>query len=1304
MDTERNLLFGVIALQNGAVDTDRLAETYADWVKEPTQPLADLFVQRGVMTDEQKTEVERVVASELQANGGDPHATIVATIDGRSLDAIRGIAGADGALDIKLNPSPPPQGGHMVLGTLSPTDENRDRYTLTHLHAKGGMGRVWLARDSSLGRQIALKELRPDQTDNSIVCSRFLYEAKITAQLEHPGIVPVYELGEGGVPYYTMRFVRGRTLSEAIRAYHKKRAAGAANSVEKVELLTAFVNVCHAVAYAHSRGIIHRDLKGQNVVLGDFGEVMVLDWGLAKRVAPDQQAGGVEQEEAVIEAAPAADSPDLANAMASSATCDSVRRPDDDTTLPDSKDHRSDRAPSSSPGSNGHTNPSSNGSARHQSNAGSDSNRQTKRESGAGPEGTMQGQLLGTPAYMAPEQAQGRHDLVDERTDVYGLGAILYEILTGRPPFIGPKTSEIIRKVCNESPTPPRQILPEISQSLEGVCLKALRKPSGERYTTAAELAQEVQRYLADEPVQAFAEPWTTRALRWARRHKTYVAAAAVLLVTATVALAASTVLVTNEKKEAERQGGQARHAVQLLTKVADIGFDDRLDPLQKEFLEDALTYYEQFTSRVAHDPTVRLEHGRVYLQMGDILRKLSRPSESERAYQKAIEILQPLANRGAAGSEPKRALARTRTLLADLLVRHGRDRGQSEPLYSQALEVQQALASAPTATTEDHLRLGQTLKSRADLLRLNGQFTPAKSVYDEAVHVLGQALAAEAKHSEIRNALALATDARGWIQGDLGDVKAAEKDYVQALSLLDALVADFPTVPRYRESLAKACNSLALIEEKAGRLADAETHLRRELPLVERLSQDFPDRPEHRRELARTLTNLGVVLLAQNHYDSAEPILRRAIAVNTAITNADPDDVQFQLDLAKDHNNLGELLRENGDAKQAAASFRQAQAISEALAKSDPNKPRYPELLAHSLGNLALALEAVDPARVEETYNSALVIYEKLVRDYPDNVDYRVAQARCFGNLGPVLAASGRPEKAEALYNKALSLLDAKDVTSRKDELLRNQAWVLSFLGALHRPGAEAAFRRSIEISADLTARKPSSITDYHKLAIAQNNLAELLLENKRLPEAGLLFAESVANFEKLITESPRSIEYRGHFGHVLAAHGDFFEQSGKLPEARTALARAGDLMRQSLKLSKDQDEIRTSLGGYLVTLAKIDLKLGAYEEAARGALELPKTVPSAGRGQACFDAARILAQLINSVGNDAKLAQEKRDRLTHTYLARTIVLLREAIDTDAKLAERFKNDSDIQLLIQLLTSHPEFQTIMNALVNLGG
>src|SRR5206468_9631777 len=152
-------------------------------------------------------------------------------------------------------------------------------------HAPGGIGRVGLAYDSDLGREVALKELRPERSGNPVLADRFLNEAQITGQLEHPGIVPVYELtqrAEDRQPFYTMRFIKGRTLTDALRAYHQKRAAGRPEPLEQIALLNAFVAVCHAVAYAHSRGVIHRDLKGQNVVLGDFGEVIVLDWGFAK--------------------------------------------------------------------------------------------------------------------------------------------------------------------------------------------------------------------------------------------------------------------------------------------------------------------------------------------------------------------------------------------------------------------------------------------------------------------------------------------------------------------------------------------------------------------------------------------------------------------------------------------------------------------------------------------------------------------------------------------------------------------------------------------------------------------------------------------------------------------------------------------------------------------------------------------------------------------------------------------------------------------------------------------------------------
>ena len=1292
MDTERNLLFGVVAFQNGTVDADRLAETCADWVSNPSRPLADLMVDRGVMTAEQRTLVEDAVSHELASHGGDPQATLAATMDGRSLDAIGEIAGE--AIQANLAPGQL-QGGHVMLETLSPNEsDNRERYTLTHLHAKGGMGRVWLARDGALGRQIALKELRPDQSDNSIVCSRFMYEAKITAKLEHPGIVPVYELGEGDAPYYTMRFVRGRTLSEAVRAYHKKRAAGDADLVGMVNLLTNFASVCHAVAYAHSRGIIHRDLKGQNVVLGDFGEVIVLDWGLAKRVGPDQ-FDSPEAGPSPDDASPIPPGPDAGTAITRAAGIE------DDFTLPPEPQQEEHANPATDHG------PSANGSAHHGASAngsahpGSSTGNRRIPESGAGPEGTMQGQLLGTPAYMAPEQAQGRHDLVDQRTDIYGLGAILYEILTGRPPFVAPKTSEVIRKVCQEPPIPPRQIVPIVAPGLEAICLKALGKEKNQRYASAAELAQEVRRWLADEPVKAYSEPWTRRAARWARRHRMSVSAAAGLLVAATIALGISTVLVSAERNEAEAQGQQARQAVHLLTKVADIGFDEQLDPLQEEFLKNALDYYEQFTSRTSRVPAVRLEHGRAFLQMGDIQRKLGRLKESETAYQRAAEMLLPLAELPSVGLEAKKSLARTRTLLADLLVRKGADKDRAETLYGQALEMQRILMDVqrvPAASMEDILRLGQTLKSQGDLLRLNGQFSKAMAIYDQAIAELRRAHDLNAKHAETRDELALAIEARGWIHRELGDLAKAEADYRSALDLLDKLVAEFPTVPRHRESLAKACNSLGILYQETGRLDEAEAHLRREVPLVERLSQDFPDRPEYRRELARALNVFGGVLRLRGQVAEAEPVLRRAVELDTAILAKTPDDVLVRFQLAMAHHHLGVILMQRGTNEEAIAAFRRAQAIDQALTEEFPDKPGYSNDLAANLNSLALALDTAGQPGAEENFRAASVVYERLIDAHPENIDYRIGQANCLMNQGLVLATAGRAEQAEGLYRKALARLETKDAALQTPEGTRKQAEVLSNLGMLHRPGAEDAFRNSIAISEKFLADKVGTSNDRYNLAVARNNLGELMVGLKRSPEAATQFAEAVVQFDKLVSDSPKSMEFQHVFGVVLAGQAKCLEQTDKPADARAALANAVEHQRQAVQLSNNAPVCRQALADHLFALAEVHCQLGAYDESAKVALEVLKAVPPANRAQGCYDAARLLARVVAKAGTDDKVHEADRERLGRLYLTRTVVLLREAIDSNTKLADRVKADPDIKIL----ESRPQFRTLMNTLVDL--
>src|SRR5262245_18888749 len=426
MDADSNLLFGVLAMQADLLTPAQFAEACSAWAARKGTPLADLLVERGWLCPSDRADVDRLLLRKLQKHSGDARAGLAEVTNDEVRRSLAGVA--DAAIRQSVAGTTLPPRGHVLLATTDHVPEQGERYTLSRLHATGGIGRVWLARDATLGRDVALKELRPERAGQPAVWGRFLKEAQITGQLEHPGIVPVYEVGRrpnDRAPFYTMRFVRGRILAEAARTYQERRARGEAGAMELRELLTAVVGVCNAAAYAHSRGVLHRDLKPSNVVMGDFGEVSVLDWGLAKVIGDTEEAG-------------AADRPLVALA-----------------------------------------------------------------DEGSRNE-TMAGQVLGTPAYMAPEQAEGRLDLLDARTDVYGLGAILYEVLTGKSPFSGEQTDEVLRRVIHAPPEPPRALVPQTPRPLQAVCLKALAKRPADRYATAKGLAADVQHWLADEPVAAY--------------------------------------------------------------------------------------------------------------------------------------------------------------------------------------------------------------------------------------------------------------------------------------------------------------------------------------------------------------------------------------------------------------------------------------------------------------------------------------------------------------------------------------------------------------------------------------------------------------------------------------------------------------------------------------------------------------------------------------------------------------------------------------------------------------------------------
>ena len=295
-----------------------------------------------------------------------------------------------------------------------------ERYQLADELARGGVGVIHLVRDHELMRTLVMKTLIDGSQVSDYVLQKFVEEAQVTAQLEHPNIVPVHDFGyfSGGEVFFTMKLVQGRTLKDVIRRL-KEGDAEAAQMFGRTRLLTIFQQVCMAIGFAHSRGVIHRDIKPSNIMLGDYGETLVLDWGVAKVLGRDEAL------------------------------------PPDGERVSTSRSQSADA--------------------------------------------TMMGLVTGTPAYMPPEQAAGKVDRVDERSDIYSLGAMLYEILAWRPPFRGRTFKETLKAVITQQPIPPSERAPEnqVPARLEEICLRCLRKRPRDRYQTVREILDALELYLA---------------------------------------------------------------------------------------------------------------------------------------------------------------------------------------------------------------------------------------------------------------------------------------------------------------------------------------------------------------------------------------------------------------------------------------------------------------------------------------------------------------------------------------------------------------------------------------------------------------------------------------------------------------------------------------------------------------------------------------------------------------------------------------------------------------------------------------
>jgi eukaryotic-like serine/threonine-protein kinase len=808
--------------------------------------------------------------------------------------------GADGTGETLGEGIASPSNGTSVPGSVP-------GYELLAELGHGGMGVVYQARQAGLNRLVALKMVKAGADVGPEEVARFCREAEVTGGLEHPGIVPVHNLGNSvdGRPFYAMRLIRGDSLMAAIDRFHKAERSGRDPRERNLglrDLLGRFVAACNAVAYAHSRGVLHRDLKPQNVMLGRFGETLVVDWGLAKPLGQGE-----------------ADTPE-------------------GPLVPAEQESQTP---------------------------------------------TQMGAVVGTPSYMSPEQSVGATDRIGPASDVYGLGAVLYCLLVGRPPFAGRDLWALLQKVQKGEFERPRREKPNVPAALEAVCVKAMATRPSDRYATGREVAEEVERWLADEPVSVYAEPWPVRAGRWMRKHRALVGSTAAGLVLAMVFLTTLALVTARQNHILAEANARERAAAELAQKTIEdmtsadalkfLETQQELRPEQKKFLEQALAYYRASTERTPTDEHEEARQGRAFFRMGGL--------------QYGLGLLAP-----------------------------------AEPSYRAALKEQERLAAEHPQVSQYREDLAKSHSSLGNLLAHLGKSDEAEREYRAALREQERLAAEHPQVPEYRQGLAVSLMNQGTLLAGLAKRDDAEREYRAALKEQERLAAEHPQVPEYRQDLAKCHGSLGNLLSNLGKSDDAEREYRAALREQERLAAEHPGAPAYRLDLAKNHTNLGRLLSRLRKRDEAEQEYRAALSALEHLAAEYPQKQEYRLDLAKSHNNLGLLLvdlRQQFD--DGEREYRAALKEWERLAVENPQVPAYRKGLAVSLYDLGLLLRHLGKRdAAEREVRSAVTQMERVVTENPQVPDFHNLLAATLWLLADLRSRAGDAAEARIILQKA--------------------------------------------------------------------------------------------------------------------------------------------------------------------------------------------------------------------------------------------------------------------------------------------
>jgi serine/threonine-protein kinase len=1078
-----NLLFGVLALQNDFIGRDDLLAAFAAWVADKALPLAQLLVDRGALDEARRALLEALVGEHLKRHGGDPEASLAAVSSlgsvGEDLERL-GDPDLQASLAATASRSAGPAGDPGATATHTPSARRAgQRFRILHFHREGGLGRVYVARDEELGRDVALKEIRPDKVAEADLRGRFVLEAEINGGLEHPGIVPVYSLGayDDGRPFYAMRFVEGDSLKEAIAAYHLEHPRPDPSAVAFRKLLGRFVDVCEAIAFAHSKGVLHRDLKPHNVMLGRFGETLLIDWGLAKATGRCEPVGLAKAPEA--------------------------------TLVP---------------------------------------------RSGSGHAPTHG--VLGSPPYMSPEQAAGAVESLGPATDVYGLGAILFALLTGEPPVEGGTADEILDRARRGAIRPPRSLNPNIPRALEAACLKALALKPEDRYPSSRALADDLEHWLADEPVSAHREGWAERLARWTRRHRAWAqAGAAALLAVAVIATISALVVDGARRGEKAARGevtrslvaeraakaaadasleqanvnlGLARQAVEdYFTRVSQDTLLKRQDApsvrdlreLRKDLLDVALRYYQTFVAKYADDPALQAELARAYGRVGEITSEIGSKERALEAHRQALALWSKLAGASPGEGETQRGLA----------------------------------------TSHFHIGL---------LQRQLGRSAEALASYDRS-RAIAERIAVEHPELPIEQDLGKTLDNRGNVLSDLGRRADAMESYQRALAVYERLAAAEPTNAGYQVNVASVSHNIGVEHAKARRAAEALADFDRARAIRERLAAAHPTVSEYQNLLAQSYKNIGVLNADTNHPAEALRAFERARQIQVRLVAENPTVTQFQSDLANTLTLIGRLHRRTGQPDKALASYAEAGAILTRLVDLNPSVERFQGELSAVWNNTANI--HAESGRFDEALaglERARVLDARLVADHPELPDLRHDVGILDNNIGALHFQAGRLDAALAAAERGRALLEAVAAENPQvSDYRRNQANSHNVIGAVHLQAgrldqALGSFERARAIRAGLAADHPAILQYKIDLAESLSNIGSLQARSRRLREALASYEQAREILAKLAESDPSHATVRHYLATTYNEIAGVRSVLGPRDEARASAERARALL----------------------------------------------------------------------------------------------------------------------------------------------